>query len=206
MIVVWAVDRICREGIEELLKLIRELRERHATLVSIQEPWLNGSDATTELLAGIAAWVAHQESARCSERIKLGLARRRAEGKPVGSRERRIARSGAPRATTRPGSAAAPRAKTLTFGHLVIGTPDVRASRHPLFGLTSVTQLTLAPSAHVNCWPTNWPWPQFSRACSSAFVGSCESSSQRSAASTGTIAAIPSIPAQIQVTRSSGCW
>ena len=87
VLVVWAVDRICREGIEELLKLIRELRERHCTLVSIQEPWLNGSDATTELLAAIAAWVARQESARRAERIKAGLARRRAEGKPVGGRK-----------------------------------------------------------------------------------------------------------------------
>jgi DNA invertase Pin-like site-specific DNA recombinase len=82
--VVWAVDRICREGIEELLKLIRQLRERHVSLVSIQEPWLNGSDATTELLAAIAAWVAKQESERRSARIRAGLARRRAEGKPVG--------------------------------------------------------------------------------------------------------------------------
>lgn len=87
VLVVWAVDRICREGIEELLKLIRQLRERHCALVSIQEPWLNGSDSTTELLAAIAAWVANQESARRSERIKAGLARRRAEGKPVGGRK-----------------------------------------------------------------------------------------------------------------------
>jgi hypothetical protein len=87
VLVVWAVDQICREGIEELLKLIRQLRERHVTLVSIQEPWLNGSDATTELLAAVAAWVANQESKRRSERIKLGLAGRRAEGKQLGGRK-----------------------------------------------------------------------------------------------------------------------
>lgn len=87
VLVVWAVDRICREGIEELLKIIRQFRERHVSLVSIQEPWLNGSDATTQLLSAIAAWVANQESARRSERIKAGLARRRAEGKPVGGRK-----------------------------------------------------------------------------------------------------------------------
>jgi putative DNA-invertase from lambdoid prophage Rac len=87
VLVVWAADRICREGIEELLRLIRELRERHCALASVQEPWLSGSDATTELLAAVAAWVAQQESARRSERIKAGLARRRAEGKPVGGRK-----------------------------------------------------------------------------------------------------------------------
>jgi DNA invertase Pin-like site-specific DNA recombinase len=54
--------------------------------VSIQEPWLNGSDATTELLAAVSAWVAHQESARRSARIRARLERRRSEGKPVGGR------------------------------------------------------------------------------------------------------------------------
>ncbi|HUL47183.1 MAG TPA: recombinase family protein, partial [Steroidobacteraceae bacterium] len=84
VLVVWAADRLCRQGIEELLRLIRELRERNVSLVSHQEPWLNGSDATTELLAAVAAWVATQESVRRSERIRAGLARRRAQGKPMG--------------------------------------------------------------------------------------------------------------------------
>ena len=73
VLVVWAVDRLCRQGIEELLRLIRELRERNVSPVSHQEPWLNGSDATTELLAAVAAWVARQESVRRSERIRAGL-------------------------------------------------------------------------------------------------------------------------------------
>ena len=55
VLVIWAVDRLCRQGIEELLRLIRELRECNVSLVSHQEPWLNGSDATTELLAAVAA-------------------------------------------------------------------------------------------------------------------------------------------------------
>ena len=84
VLVCWAADRVSRGGIEELLALIRQLRERHCTLASVREPWLNGSDATTELLVAISAWVAQQESQRRSERIKAGLARRRAEGKPIG--------------------------------------------------------------------------------------------------------------------------
>lgn len=87
VLIVWAIDRICREGIEEFLKLAREFRERGVTLVSIQEPWLNGSDATSELLSAIAAWMAKQESVRHSERIKAGLAARRAKGLPVGGRQ-----------------------------------------------------------------------------------------------------------------------
>jgi DNA invertase Pin-like site-specific DNA recombinase len=84
VVVVWAADRLSRGGIEELLRIIRELRERNVALISVNEPWLSGSDATTELLAAIAAWVANQESERRSERVKAGLARRRAEGKPIG--------------------------------------------------------------------------------------------------------------------------
>ncbi|MGO9977139.1 MAG: recombinase family protein [Solirubrobacteraceae bacterium] len=53
VLVVWAVDRLCRQGIEELRRLIRELRERNVSLVSHREPSLNGSDATTELLAAM---------------------------------------------------------------------------------------------------------------------------------------------------------
>lgn len=86
VLIVWAIDRISREGIEDVLKLYREFRERGVTLVSVQEPWLNGSDATVELLAAISAWVARQESVRRSERIKAGLATRRAKGLQVGGR------------------------------------------------------------------------------------------------------------------------
>jgi Resolvase, N terminal domain len=59
---IWAVDRLCRQGIEELLRLIWELRERNVSLVSHQEPWLNGSDATTELLD--SPHPAHQAAGR----------------------------------------------------------------------------------------------------------------------------------------------
>ena len=99
VLVVWAVDRLCRQGIEELLRLIRELRERKVSLVSHQEPWLNGTDATTELLAAVAAWVATQESVRRSERIRAGLARRKAQGKPMGGAASKRGKDISPRRT-----------------------------------------------------------------------------------------------------------
>ena len=99
VLVIWAVDRLCRHGIEELLRLIRELRERNVSLVSHQEPWLNGTDATTELLAAVAAWVATQESVRRSERIRAGLARRRAQGKPMGGAASKRGKDKRPRRT-----------------------------------------------------------------------------------------------------------
>lgn len=87
VLIVWAIDRICRGGIEEFFKLAGDFRERGVSLVSVQEPWLNGSDATAELMSAIAAWMAKQESARRSERIKAGIARRVAEGKGFGGRQ-----------------------------------------------------------------------------------------------------------------------
>jgi DNA invertase Pin-like site-specific DNA recombinase len=78
------LDRLTRGGVEDTLRLIRKLRERNVTLVSVQEPWLNGSAEVTDLLVAFAAWMAQQESARRSERIRAGLARRKAQGGHVG--------------------------------------------------------------------------------------------------------------------------
>jgi putative DNA-invertase from lambdoid prophage Rac len=87
VLVVWSLDRISREGAEELLRIIRELRQRGCTLISIKEPWLNSSPEIQDVLIAFAGWVAQQESKRHSERIKEGIARARAEGKQVGGRK-----------------------------------------------------------------------------------------------------------------------
>lgn len=62
----------------------RRLRERACTVVSVHESWLNGSPEVQDVLIAFAGWMASQESKRKSERIRAGLERRRAEGKPVG--------------------------------------------------------------------------------------------------------------------------
>jgi putative DNA-invertase from lambdoid prophage Rac len=84
VLVVWALDRIVRTGAEDTLRLIRRLRERGCILVSVKESWLNGSSEVQDVLVAFAGWMAQQESARRSERIRAGLARRKAEGLPVG--------------------------------------------------------------------------------------------------------------------------
>lgn len=84
VLVIWAADRLTRLGIEDLLSIVRRLRESGCTLISVQEPWLSGDPHTAELLAAISAWIAAQESRRRSERIRAGLARRKDDGKPVG--------------------------------------------------------------------------------------------------------------------------
>ncbi len=84
VIVVWALDRINREGAEGALRLIRQFKHRGCTLVSVKESWLNAAPEVQDVLVAFAGWMAQQESRRRSERIKAGLDRRRAQGKPVG--------------------------------------------------------------------------------------------------------------------------
>lgn len=88
VVLIWALDRLSRRGIEDTLNVLRRLAEYEADVWSLQEDWLRTSDpAMRELLVGIFGWMAGQESKRRSERIKAGLARRKAEGKPVGGRQ-----------------------------------------------------------------------------------------------------------------------
>ena len=94
VLLVWALDRLSREGVEATLGLLRRFHQARAPVWSLREPWTETADAhTAELLGAIYAWMARAESARRSERVKAGLARRKAEGKPIGrhtgSRDRR---------------------------------------------------------------------------------------------------------------------
>jgi DNA invertase Pin-like site-specific DNA recombinase len=81
----WALDRISREGVEATLATLRRFHAAGAPVWSLRESWTETADPhVAELLASIYAWMAKAESTRRSERTKAGLARRRAEGKPVG--------------------------------------------------------------------------------------------------------------------------
>jgi putative DNA-invertase from lambdoid prophage Rac len=84
VIVVWALDRISRNGAEDVLRLIRQFRERGCTLQSVQESWLNTTPEIQDVLVAFAGWTAQMESKRRSERIRAGLERRKAQGLPVG--------------------------------------------------------------------------------------------------------------------------
>jgi DNA invertase Pin-like site-specific DNA recombinase len=85
VVLVWAIDRLSRKGSEDMQRYLRRLAESGADVRSRQESWLNTSDPMTrELLIGIFATLARAESQRRSERVKAGLARRKAQGKPIG--------------------------------------------------------------------------------------------------------------------------
>lgn len=84
VLVVWAIDRLSREGIEATFRAVRQFREAGVTIISRQEEWLAGDERSQELLLSVAAWIAQQESQRRSERTKAGLAKRKAQNLPVG--------------------------------------------------------------------------------------------------------------------------
>lgn len=92
-ILVWALDRLSREGSLAILSLINKLKSYGCRVISYQESWTETPGDLAELLYALAGWVARMESQRRSERTKAGLARLAAQGKrlgrPPGSKDRR---------------------------------------------------------------------------------------------------------------------
>ena len=84
ILLVWALDRITRQGVQAILPIVDTLKGYGVMVVSLQEPWTEQSGMQAELLYSITAWVAKSESERRSERIKAALDKRRAKGLPVG--------------------------------------------------------------------------------------------------------------------------
>lgn len=81
---VWALDRLTREGIAKIFELINRFKMYGVQVISLQEPWTEQSGPMADLLYAITAWVAEFESRRRSERTLAGLARALQEGKKLG--------------------------------------------------------------------------------------------------------------------------
>lgn len=84
VLLVWALDRLSREGPLAVLQLVDRLGRTGVQVVSATEVWTEAPGELRELLLAIAGWVARQESVRRSERTRAGMARARAQGKQVG--------------------------------------------------------------------------------------------------------------------------
>ena len=93
VVLVWALDRLSREGSAAILGIVSKLSRHGVKVLSYQESWTEAPGELGELLFAIAGWVARMESQRRSERTKAGLDRARSQGKrlgrPPGSRDRR---------------------------------------------------------------------------------------------------------------------
>lgn len=86
VVLVWALDRLSREGALTILGLVDKLKKYGANVISYQESWTEAPGDLADILYAITGWVAKMESQRRSERTKAGLERARREGRPVGKR------------------------------------------------------------------------------------------------------------------------
>ena len=93
VLLVWALDRLSREGPLATLQLVDRLGRLDVQVVSLQEPWTEVGGELRDLLLALVGWVARYESQRRSERTRAGLKRAVAEGKrlgrPPGSKDRK---------------------------------------------------------------------------------------------------------------------
>ena len=93
VVLVWALDRLSREGPLAILTLVNRLKICGVRVLSYQESWTEAPGELGELLFAIAGWVTRMESQRRSERTKAGLVRLVAQGKklgrPKGSKDKR---------------------------------------------------------------------------------------------------------------------
>jgi DNA invertase Pin-like site-specific DNA recombinase len=83
-VLVWALDRVSREGALAILSLVQKLSACGVRVLSYQESWTEAPGELAELLYALTGWVARMESQRRSERTKVGLARVKAQGKRLG--------------------------------------------------------------------------------------------------------------------------
>ncbi len=84
IVLVWALDRLSREGAAAILNLVSTFKVYGVQVISYQESWTEVPGEIGEILYAIAGWVARMESQRRSERTKAGLARLKAQGKSLG--------------------------------------------------------------------------------------------------------------------------
>ena len=83
-VVVWALDRVTRQGVSYLFQQIQSLRQYDVKIISLQESWLESLGELTEVFVALVGFIASYESRRRSERTKAGMERARASGIHVG--------------------------------------------------------------------------------------------------------------------------
>lgn len=89
-VVVFALDRLSREGIAQTFDYVRRLKLSDVELCSVTEELFNTAGPAGELFIALAAWIAEQERLRHVERIKAGQQRAREQGKSLGAPRKKI--------------------------------------------------------------------------------------------------------------------
>lgn len=86
IVLVWALDRLSREGALAILSLVDRLKRHGVKVISYQESWTEAPGELADILYAITGWVARMESQRRSERTKAGMERAKLGGKTIGKR------------------------------------------------------------------------------------------------------------------------
>lgn len=84
VVLVWALDRLTRQGIGAILQLVNSFKICGARISSIKESFLDVDSSFNEVFIAFIAWAAKFESDRKSERVKAAHARLREQGKHLG--------------------------------------------------------------------------------------------------------------------------
>jgi DNA invertase Pin-like site-specific DNA recombinase len=84
MVIVFALDRLTREGPGRAFELIQKLKGYGVDFVSVTEPHFRTTGLGGDLLIAIAAYVAGEERRAIRERVKAGLKRAREAGAVLG--------------------------------------------------------------------------------------------------------------------------
>jgi DNA invertase Pin-like site-specific DNA recombinase len=93
VVVVWALDRLSREGVHQTFEHIKTLKTYGCEFESFQEQHFRTTGPAGELMIAIAAWIAEQERIRISERTLAGLAEARRNGHVGGRRSKIVDRT-----------------------------------------------------------------------------------------------------------------
>lgn len=81
VVMVFALDRLTRQGSAAILNLCNTFSLYGCKVVSYNESWTESPGVAGEIMLAIAGWTAKMESDRKSQNTKAGLAKARAQGK-----------------------------------------------------------------------------------------------------------------------------
>lgn len=80
LVIVWALDRLTREGVARTFEYIQKLTTHDVQFASFTEEHFRTTGPAGELMIAVAAWIAKQERVRISERVTAGLVTAREKG------------------------------------------------------------------------------------------------------------------------------
>jgi DNA invertase Pin-like site-specific DNA recombinase len=84
ILLVWAADRLSRQGPYETLDVVKRLSAYGVRFRSLQQPFLDTTNGFGEVLLALFGWMASEERRLISERTKAGLKRAVSKGRKLG--------------------------------------------------------------------------------------------------------------------------